>query len=155
MHESAQNNDANMNTTINIATEPTVILTVEPTAPLLVETSPLLITGNNNEGSVGAYGTGTVALTGTGAVAVTAGFPDGVNTDQVSAVSKSLIQADAVLAEEKRHQPKNTARAYDPKSLEFLNYCKSVFEDKIDAEVITADKVFGFIFFQAYRQKKL
>jgi hypothetical protein len=27
--------------------------------------------------------------------------------------------------------------------------------DKIDSEVITADKVFGFIFFQAYRQKKI
>ena len=81
MHVSAQNNDVNMNTTINIATEPTVIPTVEPTAPLLVETSPLLITGNSTEVTVGAYGTGTVALTGTGGITVTACVPDGGTTD--------------------------------------------------------------------------
>ena len=81
MHKLVQNNEANMNTTINISTEPTVIPKVEPTAPFLVgTTSPLLITGNTTEVTVASYDTDTVALTGTVDIAVTAAVPDGGNT---------------------------------------------------------------------------
>ena len=62
--------------------------------------------------------------------------------------------ADAILKEKKFHEPKNTTAAYDPKSQEFINYCRSLYKDEDDCEVITPDKVFGFMYYQAYRGKK-
>ena len=63
--------------------------------------------------------------------------------------------ADAILKEKKFHEPKNTTAAYDPKSQEFVNYCHSLYVEDDDCEVITPDKVFGFMYYQAYRGKKV
>ena len=51
-------------------------------------------------------------------------------------------------------EKQNTIRCYEPKKFEFLQFCKSVYNMEIAPEVITEDKVFTFLFYQAYRQKK-
>ena len=48
----------------------------------------------------------------------------------------------------------NTRRCYAPKKLEFLQFCHSVFSDNENPETVTEDKVFIFLFYQAYIAKK-
>ena len=61
-----------------------------------------------------------------------------------------------IVKHDAREQEKftNTKRCYDPKKLEFLQFCKSVFSDEENPELVTEQKVFIFLFYQAYRSKK-
>ena len=48
----------------------------------------------------------------------------------------------------------NTALAYDSKIIEFKQYCHSVFASQgFQAELVTEDKAFGFMLYNAYREK--
>ena len=51
-------------------------------------------------------------------------------------------------------EKKNTLRCYQPKKLEFFQFCDSVYHQDVQPEIITGDKVFTFLFYQAYRQKR-
>ena len=49
----------------------------------------------------------------------------------------------------------NTLLAYEPKIKEFQQYCHSVFASEgSSAEIVTADKAFGFLVYNAFREKK-
>ena len=48
----------------------------------------------------------------------------------------------------------NTRRCYGPKKIEFSQFCHSVFSEDENPETVTEDKVFIFLFYQAYRAKK-
>ena len=49
----------------------------------------------------------------------------------------------------------NTLLAYDPKIKEFKQYCHSVFASEgSSAEIVTADKAFGFLVYNAFWGKK-
>ena len=49
----------------------------------------------------------------------------------------------------------NTKLAYDSKIIEFKQYCQSVFEHEGTlAEIVTKEKAFGFVLFNAYCPKK-
>ena len=48
----------------------------------------------------------------------------------------------------------NTALAYGSKIIEFKQYCHSVFSSLgVYAELVTEDKAFGFVLYNAYREK--
>ena len=66
------------------------------------------------------------------------------------------VQGRAVAQQKKDHAKDNTSKCYDSKQLEFNNYLKSIFEkdEKDTWHLITPDKVFGFIYYQANRKKK-
>ena len=60
----------------------------------------------------------------------------------------------AAVTEEKRiSTPKNTTSAYEPKALEFHNFCKSLYGGCASATLVTPEKVFGFLYYQAHRPK--
>ena len=62
----------------------------------------------------------------------------------------------AAVTEEKRiSTPKNTTSAYEPKALEFHNFCKSLYGGCASATLVTPEKVFGFLYYQAHRLKYL
>ena len=48
----------------------------------------------------------------------------------------------------------NTTQVYDPKLLEFAAYCRQLYGNSESSVFITAEKVFGFLYYQAYREKK-
>ena len=48
----------------------------------------------------------------------------------------------------------NTTQVYDPKLLEFAAYCRRLYGNSESSVFITAEKVFGFLYYQAYREKK-
>ena len=69
------------------------------------------------------------------------------------AVPNFDAQGAAIAKEKLKNTPKNTKSAYTPKALEFQAYCVSLFgSDPVD-KLITPDKVFGFLYYQAYRGK--
>ena len=51
-------------------------------------------------------------------------------------------------------EKKNTVRCYQPKRFEFVQFCESVYHQDVQPEIITDDKVFTFLFYQVYRQKR-
>ena len=54
----------------------------------------------------------------------------------------------------KKQGQDNTALAYNSKMIEFKQYCHSVYASEgALAEVITAEKAFGFILYNSFRQK--
>ena len=62
----------------------------------------------------------------------------------------------AAVTEEKRiSTPKNTTSAYEPKGLEFHNFFKSLYGGCSSATLVTPEKVFGFLYYQAHRLKYL
>ena len=59
-----------------------------------------------------------------------------------------------VMTEILNSQPKNSAKVYDPKVLEFKGYCESLYGRPPESHFITVEKTFGFLYYQSYRQKK-
>ena len=59
-----------------------------------------------------------------------------------------------VMTEILNYQPKNSAKVYDPKVLEFKGYCESLYGRPPESHFITVGKTFGFLYYQSYRQKK-
>ena len=51
-------------------------------------------------------------------------------------------------------EKKNTLRCYKPKQFKFLQFCESVYHQDVQPKLVTEDKVFTFLFYQAYRQKR-
>lgn len=51
-------------------------------------------------------------------------------------------------------EKKNTLRCYKPKQFEFVQFCESVYHQDVQPKLVTEDKVFTFLFYQAYRQKR-
>jgi hypothetical protein len=47
--------------------------------------------------------------------------------------------------------PENTRLAYENKSKEFTQYCDEIFGHLPYPQAITEEKVFGFLFYHAYR----
>lgn len=62
-------------------------------------------------------------------------------------------QGDAVRKEKLKHTPKNTIAAYTPKALEFRGFCTSLYGKAAIDQLVTPDKLFGFLFYQAHRRK--
>ena len=64
-------------------------------------------------------------------------------------------QGDAVRHEKSKYTPKNTKLAYNSKAKEFQGYMQSVYGgtgDKDTCLTITPSKVFGFMYYQCYRE---
>jgi hypothetical protein len=53
-------------------------------------------------------------------------------------------------------RPENTRRAYNPKVIEFYQYCNQVYKNVPDTErfLLTSDNTYNFILYQAMREKK-
>ena len=64
------------------------------------------------------------------------------------------IQEAKINANAKELCKENTRRAYEPKQKEFLEYCHHKFRNDDNSELITFEKVFGFMIYQCYRTKK-
>ena len=63
-------------------------------------------------------------------------------------------QSQEVLRESKSNKVGNTNRAYDPKMLEFKQFCNSLYGDDDLSQIVTEEKNFAFLFYQAHREKK-
>jgi hypothetical protein len=53
--------------------------------------------------------------------------------------------------------PQNTDQAYDPKITEFLQFCKLYSNNPrggVQCDTVTPEKIFKFIWYQCYREKK-
>ena len=50
--------------------------------------------------------------------------------------------------------PGNTLKAYQPEVDEFNMYCKRIYSGELEPSLITPDKVYCFLYYQAYRTKK-
>ena len=59
-----------------------------------------------------------------------------------------------VMIEILNSQPKNSAKVYDPKVLEFKGYCESLYGRPPESHFITVEKKFGFLYYQSYMPKK-
>ena len=67
-------------------------------------------------------------------------------TTQTAALVRNAIRKEG---------PDNTKLAYDPKITEFKQYCRSVFSHQGElAEIVTKEKAFGFLLYNAYRPPK-
>ena len=64
------------------------------------------------------------------------------------------IQEAKINANAKELCKENTRRAYEPKQKEFLEYCRHKFRNDDNSDLITFEKVFGFMIYQCYRTKK-
>jgi hypothetical protein len=66
-------------------------------------------------------------------------------------------QARRVLQDQAAHTRPNTYASYNPKSKEFREYCQAKFSNLMTyaIEQVTEEKLFGFLFYQAYREKRL
>jgi hypothetical protein len=64
--------------------------------------------------------------------------------------------AQKVLKEDIDGIPKNTRLAYDSKAREFLGFCKCVYGNMESYNVctVTEEKLFAFLFYQAYRNER-
>ena len=67
---------------------------------------------------------------------------------------KYHAQSQRVLRDSSLDQVVNTNRAYDPKMLEFKQFCSSLYGDDPSAQIVDEEKAFVFLFYQAYREKK-
>ena len=78
-----------------------------------------------------------------------------INTKNVKFVGGAFhYESQQVLRESKSHKVKNTKRAYDPKILEFRQFCDSIYGNDYLAQIVTEEKNFAFLFYQAHRVKK-
>jgi hypothetical protein len=68
----------------------------------------------------------------------------------------NAVFAQVVDQQTKQLRRHNTAVAYDPKVLEFKSFCSFVFscEPEFVRDLVTPDKVFNFMFYQCYREKR-
>jgi len=57
------------------------------------------------------------------------------------------LQSQRVLREGKRNKITNTNRAYDPKMLEFQQFCHSIYGNTLDAQLVTEEKNFAFLYY--------
>ena len=64
-------------------------------------------------------------------------------------------QSQQVIRESKSNKVGNTNRAYDPKMLEFRQFCVSLYGNDYLAQIVTEERNFVFLFYQAYREKNL
>ena len=64
------------------------------------------------------------------------------------------MQSQIVLREGKSNKVTNTNRAYDPKMLEFQQFCHSVYGNTLDAQLVTEERNFAFLYYQAHRVRK-
>jgi hypothetical protein len=64
--------------------------------------------------------------------------------------------AQHTLCERDENVKRNTSIAYDPKGIEFANFCKEVYssQDQAIIQTVTEEKVFSFLFYQSIRPKK-
>ncbi|KAL3914492.1 MAG: hypothetical protein SGARI_000093, partial [Bacillariaceae sp.] len=51
-------------------------------------------------------------------------------------------------------QPENTLKAMNPKMREFLCFCKQIYPNRGNPTILSADNVYRFMFYQAFREKK-
>ena len=63
-------------------------------------------------------------------------------------------QAQRVLCDALLDIPLNTNKAYKPKETEFLQFARTVFSDHPIPDIVTEEKVFAFLYYQAYRRPK-
>ena len=63
-------------------------------------------------------------------------------------------QAQRVLRDTRLDIPINTNRAYGPKEKEFLAFAREIFSNQALPDIVTEEKVFAFLFYQAYRSPK-
>ena len=59
--------------------------------------------------------------------------------------------AQRVLLENEKNRPENTKAAYGPKQNEYKGYCEVIYSHEPYPYTITEEKVFGFMYYQAYR----
>ena len=76
------------------------------------------------------------------------------NPNNISFVGGAFhCQSQQVLRESKSIKVGNTNRAYDPKMLEFRQFCDSIYGNDYLAQIVTEEKNFPFLFYQAHREK--
>ena len=64
-------------------------------------------------------------------------------------------QSQRVLKDSDINKAQNTECAYDPKVLEFLQFCTSLYGNIPSSRIVDEEKSFAFLFYQAYREKNL
>ena len=64
-------------------------------------------------------------------------------------------QGEAIAREKQKNTPKNTKSVYTPKAVEFQGFCRSLYGTTPQDQFVTADKLFGFLYYQAHRGKYL
>ncbi len=50
--------------------------------------------------------------------------------------------------------PENTRKAYEPKMKEYFEFCKTVYPNDPHFNILTREKMYRFMYFQAFREKK-
>ena len=63
-------------------------------------------------------------------------------------------QAQRVLEDTRLDIPVNTNRAYGPKEKEFIAFAREIFSNQALPDIVTEEKVFAFLYYQAYRSPK-
>ena len=64
------------------------------------------------------------------------------------------VQAQRILHHEDQLTRRNTNLAYGRKGQEFLAFCQAVYSEHEFPTTVTEEKVFGFLYYQAYRQAR-
>ena len=62
------------------------------------------------------------------------------------------VQAQRILEQEEQLTRRNTKLAYDCKGKEFLEFCQAAYSHHEIPTTVTEEKVFGFLYYQAYRR---
>ena len=64
------------------------------------------------------------------------------------------VQAQRILDHEEQLTRRNTRLAYDRKTQEFVAFCNSMYSTHEFPTTVTEEKVFGFLYYQAYRKTR-
>ena len=64
-------------------------------------------------------------------------------------------QSQRVLKHSDIDKAQNIKRAYDPKVLEFLQFCTSLYGNTPSPRIVDEKNFFAFLFYQAYIERKL
>ena len=59
-----------------------------------------------------------------------------------------------VLQLRESYRPSNTSKAQDPKEEEYMQFCDALYPHDVHRHVLNADRVYRFIIFQAFREKR-
>ena len=62
-------------------------------------------------------------------------------------------QGNAIARQKQKNTPKNTKSAYTPKTIEFMGFCRSLYGKEPEDQLVTPEKLFGFLYYQAHRAK--
>ena len=62
-----------------------------------------------------------------------------------------VVRSIAIVNE--KSKPNNTKRAYQPRITEFMQFCESVYAEDANPLLVTEEKAYGFIYYQAHRSK--